>query len=249
VSRLLVLSHPLRPDSPVWPGNPPAAAVELVNAIARGDTNNAAALHLFAHSGTHADTPWHFNPAGRRAAELPIEAFVFDAPRLVDVPAGEREPIDRRALERHADTIAGADLVMIRTGWSVLRATEPARYATEGPYLAADAARWLIDEHPRLRAIATDAISIGSPHHRDIARDAHHALTGVGRTDDRFVLIYEDVGLVPEAAAATRVFAWPLFVEGADGSPVTFVAELPDRNGAVSAGSRRACSRRPGRPG
>jgi hypothetical protein len=34
---------------------------------------------------------------------------------------------------------------------------------------------------------------------------------------------------VPEAARAIRVFAWPLFVEGADGSPVTFVAELPDR--------------------
>ena len=43
------------------------------------------------------------------------------------------------------------------------------------------------------------------------------------------ILIYEDVGLVPEAANAIRVFAWPLFVDGADGSPVTFVAELPDR--------------------
>jgi kynurenine formamidase len=90
--------------------------------------------------------------------------------------------------------------------------------------------RWLIDAHPRLRAIATDAISIGSPGHREIATEAHHVLTGVGRTDDRFVLIYEDVALVAEAADAVRVLAWPLFVDGADGSPVTFVAELPDRD-------------------
>ena len=229
MSRLVVLSHLLRPDAPVWPGNPPGAAVELVDSIARGDPDNAAALHLFAHSGTHVDTPWHFNPDGRRASELPIDAFVFDAPCLIDVPAGEDAAIGPEALEPHDAAIADADLVMIRTGWSTLRATDPDRYAGRGPYLAPDAARWLIDRHPRLRAIATDAISIGSPGHREAAHAAHHVLTGVGRTDGRFVLIYEDVGLVPEAAAATRVLAWPLFVEGADGSPVTFVAELPDR--------------------
>jgi arylformamidase len=230
VSRLLVLSHPLRPDAPVWPGNPPAAAIELVDSIARGDVDNAAALHLFAHSGTHVDTPWHFNPNGRAAWQLPIEAFVFVEPRLIDVPTGQGTMIDRPALEVHAEAIASADLVMIRTGWSELRATDPERYANDGPFLGPAAARWLIDAHPRLRAIATDAISIGSPGHRDIATEAHHVLTGVGRTDDRFVLIYEDVALVAEAADAVRVLAWPLFVDGADGSPVTFVAELPNRD-------------------
>jgi kynurenine formamidase len=79
----------------------------------------------------------------------------------------------------------------------------------------------------RLRAIATDAISIGSPRHREVSHETHHVLTGVGRTDGRFVLIYEDVGLTAEAGAALRVLAWPLFVDGADGSPVTFVVELP----------------------
>jgi arylformamidase len=228
MTRLLVLSHPLRADAPVWPGNPPAAAIELVDSIARGDVDNAAALHLFAHSGTHVDTPWHFNPDGRAAWQLPIETFVFDAPCLIEVPTGQATMIERAALEVHEAAIATADLLMIRTGWSDHRTSDPERYANGGPFLGADAARWLIDGHPRLRAIATDAISIGSPGHRAIATEAHHALTGFGRTDDRFVLIYEDVGLVPEAADAIRVIAWPLFVEGADGSPVTFVAELPD---------------------
>ncbi len=228
MSRLVVLSHLLRPDAPVWPGNPSAAAVELVDSIERGDVDNAASLALFAHSGTHVDAPWHFNPDGRAAWQLPITAFAFEVPCLIDVPAGQGTGIQRSDLERHAAAIADADLVMIRTGWSALRATDPERYAGDGPFLEADAARWLIDEHPKLRAIATDAISIGSPRHRDVATDAHHALTGVGRTDGRFVLIYEDVGLTPEAANAIRVLAWPLLVEGADGSPVTFVAELPD---------------------
>ena len=34
--------------------------------------------------------------------------------------------------------------------------------------------------------------------------------------------------MVPEAERATRVHAWPLFIEGADGSPVTIVAEVDD---------------------
>jgi arylformamidase len=229
VSRLVVLSHPLRPDAPVWPGNPPAAAVALVDSIVAGDADNTTTLELYSHSGTHVDTPWHFNPDGPAAWQLPIESFVFDAPRLIEVPAGQGTAIGRDALEPHAAAIAGADLVMIRTGWGAFRSADPDRYASDGPFLAADAARWLIDGHPRLRAIATDAISIGSPRHVDVAVPVHRILTGVGRTDGRFVLIYEDVRLVDEAASAVRILAWPLFIDGADGSPCTIVAELPDR--------------------
>jgi len=226
--RLLVLSHPLRAESPVWPGNPPAASIEPFEATARGDVVNTTVLHLFSHSGTHVDTPWHFDPDGPAAWQLPIETFVFEAPGLIEVPAGERTAILRADLEPHEATIASADLLMIRTGWSDRRATDPARFATDGPLLDPDAAAWLIDHHPSLRAIATDAISIAAPWDRERAVATHHALLGIGRSDGRFVLIYEDVALVAEAANAVRVRAWPLFVEGADGSPCTIVAELRD---------------------
>lgn len=226
MSRLLVLSHPLRPDAPVYPGNPPAAAIEGTHRIAAGDTNNATKLALFSHSGTHVDTPWHFNDAGPRAADLPIDAFVFEAPRLVDVPTDGGRFIELAALLPHAAAIDAADLVLLRTGWGARRATEPDRYPTDGPLLHPDAARWLIDEHPRLRGIGTDAISIGSPRFREESVATHHALTGVGRDDGRFVLIYEDVAMPAGIERMTRVFGWPLLIEGSDGSPVTLVAEL-----------------------
>lgn len=228
MTRLVVLSHRLAPDAPVWPGNPPAAAIELFEAIARGDDDNSTRLALFSHSGTHVDTPWHFNPDGAAAWQLPIEAFTFSSPRLIDVPTGPRRFIEVTALEPHAATIGEADLVLLRTGWGAQRTVDPDRYAHDGPLLHPDAARWLIDGHPRLRAIATDAISIGSPQFKEESVATHHVLTGVGRTDGRFVLIYEDVAMVPDAARAERVHGWPLFVEGADGSPVTIVAEVPD---------------------
>ena len=224
--RYVVLSHPLTVDAPVYPTNPPAAAIEPHHRIADGHADNSTRLALFSHSGTHVDTPWHFNPAGPRASEIPIEAFVFAAPRLLDVPTGNARFISRDALRPHEATIARADLVLFRTGWSAMRRSDPDRYPTDGPLLHPEAARWLIDDHPDLRAIATDAISIGSPRYPAESVATHHALTGVGRDDGRFVLIYEDVAMPPGVEGATRVFGWPLFVEGSDGSPVTLVAEL-----------------------
>ena len=224
--RLVVLSHPLRPESPVYPGNPPAAALEPHHRIAAGDSNNSTRLALFSHSGTHVDTPWHFNDHGPRAAELPIGAFVFEAPRVLDVPTPGGGFIELDVLAAQEAQIAAADLVLLRTGWSAQRVADPGRYPTDGPLLRPAAARWLIDAHPRLRAIATDAISIGSPRFPAESVATHHALTGVGRDDGRFVLIYEDVAMPPELDGATRVFGWPLFIEGSDGSPVTLVAEL-----------------------
>jgi len=225
-TRLVLLSHPLTVDAPVYPGNPAAAGIEPHHRIAAGEADNSTRLALFSHSGTHVDTPWHFNPIGPRAADLPIEAFVFDAPCLLDVPTPARAFIERDVLEPHEASIAAADLVLFRTGWSAQRSALPAHYPTDGPLLAPSAARWLIDEHPRLRAIATDAISIGSPRFPEPSVATHHALTGVGRDDGRFVLIYEDVAMPPGIERLTRVFGWPLFVEGSDGSPVTLVAEL-----------------------
>ena len=228
MSRLVVLSHPLSENAPVWPGNLPAARIELKDSIERGNLVNMTVLHLFSHSGTHVDTPWHFLPDGPAAWQLPIETFTFSAPRLIEVPAGERHAITRTELEPHESVVADADLLLIRTGWGAQRDADPERYASAGPLLDPAAGAWLLDAHPRLRAIATDAISIAAPWDLDRAVAVHHALMGRGRTDGRFLLIYEDVRMLPDAARASRVHAWPLFIEGADGSPVTIVAEVDD---------------------
>jgi arylformamidase len=225
--RYLVLSHLLHGEAPVWSGNPPAAEIEHTESIDRGDIANTTRLHLFSHSGTHVDTPRHFNPDGPAAWQLPIDAYVFQAPRVIELPKPDGGFITLDDLSPHDRNIAAADLVLLRTGWGTLREGEPSRYVEHGPLLHPAAARWLIDEHPMLRAIATDGVSIGSPSRPEPTIETHHVLTGVGRTDGRFVLIYEDVRIPPEVADAIRVFAWPLFVVGADGSPCTIVAELP----------------------
>jgi arylformamidase len=222
-----LLSYPLEPGSPVWPGNPPAADVDPWQAIADGDVANTSLIRLFSHSGTHVDVPWHFNPAGPRASDLPISAYVFQRPLLLSVAADDGF-IGRRSLEADDDLLADADIILMVTGWSRWRASDPERYVSDGPMLHPDAARFLLERAPSLRALAIDAISIGSPRHPAESVEVHQILSGTDRADSRFVLIYEDVRLDLSLTGIRRVYAWPLLAPDADGTPVTMVAEIDD---------------------
>jgi arylformamidase len=221
-----LLSYPLSATSPVWPGNPPAARTEPFSSIAWGGNSNTTLLYLFSHSGTHLDAPKHFNDVGAAAVELPIEAFVFSRPFVVETPKPEGGFIMREELEPHREALRRSDLCLLHTGWSALRGTDPERYAAHGPLLHPDAARFLVDECPSLRGVATDAVSIGAPGHGHESVATHQVLTGLGRKDGRFLLIFEDLRVDPDLGQARRIFAWPLLIEGSDGSPCTIVAEF-----------------------
>src|SRR5262245_11209887 len=154
------LSYDIHPDHPGWPGNF-TYRWQQVSSIADGDAANHGVLQLGNHFGSHLDAPNHFNDDGRKIADVPIERFVYERPRLVDVPAGERELVGRAALEAHADVVAEADLLLMRTGWGSVRASDPSRYASEGPGVSPEACEYLIAQ-PGLKAIALDCISLGS---------------------------------------------------------------------------------------
>ncbi len=220
-----LLSYPLTAGAPVWPGNP-AVRTEPVDAIARGDHANTTLLHLYTHSGTHLDAPRHFNEAGPAAYQLPLERFIFFGPFVLEVPSPDGGFITLADLLPARERLQAADLCLLRTGWSSLRAVDPDRYAARGPLLHPDAARFLVDECPGLRGLAIDAISIGCPAYPAESVATHQVLTGVGRHDGRFLIIFEDLRIDPDLGHAARIYAWPLFVEGSDGSPCTIVAEF-----------------------
>jgi arylformamidase len=223
-----LLSYNLKADAPVWPGSPPAAITERVGSIARGDNSNVTVIHLFSHSGTHLDAPKHFNDEGACAYELPIENYIFFSPLVVEVPKRDQGAILQEELEPYAERLAQADLVLLRTGWSRMRDSDGERYSSKGPFLDPAAARYLIDNYPNLKGVAIDAISIATPDFPKEAVQTHRILTGVGRADKRFLLILEDLRIDADLGNATRIYSWPLLIEGSDGSPCTIVAEFPD---------------------
>ena len=222
-ARFVRLSYDIRSDAPGWPGNP-AYSWEQLSSIAGGDVANFGVLTMCNHFGSHLDAPNHFNDEGRKIADVPIDRFVYERPRLVDLPKADRELVTRAELEAHDAVVRDADLLLIRTGWSRVRG-EGERYAAEGPGVSPQACEYLI-EQPGLKAIALDCVSLAAYRRLDPdGIEAHRILCGVGR-GDRYVVIVEDVDLSAYPDESRRVYAIPLFPALADSSPCTVFAEV-----------------------
>ena len=223
-----LLSYPLTANAPVWPGNPPAAQTRPFSSIAAGDDANTTVLTLFSHSGTHLDAPKHFNDDGPPAAALPIDNYIFFQPLVLEVAKGSDGTVSRADLEPHAEAMAGADLLFLRTGWSAQRTADPALYVEHNPLVHPDAARYLLEGFPNLRGLAIDAPSVGAPNRNAETVETHRLLTGATLGDGRFIIILEDLRIDSDLGEAERIYAWPLLIEGSDGSPCTIVAEFPE---------------------
>lgn len=189
-----------------------------------GDVANVGILHLCNHFGTHLDAPNHFNPDGLKVSEVPLERFVYEQVVVLDVVKADRELVTRDDLKPVVGMLAKADILLLRSGWSAVRASDPERYASQGPGVAADACEYLIDGFPQLKAIALDWLSLATPHRIEEGIAAHQILCGVGR-GGRYVIIIEDVDLGRLPPSIDRIYALPLFADEADSSPCTVLAE------------------------
>ena len=210
----LDLSHSVSEDATVYPGDP---AVELAPAATReADGYRVTEVQFGSHSGTHVDAPSHTEPDGRPIDAFEPAAFVFDA-RIVDCSsATAREPIERSALPEETD----AELLVVRTDWDAHWGTD--RYY-DHPFLTPAAAEWCgaNGHHVGLDALSPDP----SPSRRGDERDdepggvpAHHALLG----RERFVI--ENLTGLAELPERVELRAYPLALDGGDGSPVRAVA-------------------------
>jgi kynurenine formamidase len=121
-SRVVHLSHQLRTDAPLFPGDPPFT-VEIWNTIAH-DGFLLENVHHGTHTGTHVSAPGHFIEGGQTIDELPAHMFVHPA---VVIDVRERVAVDPdfqitwqdiRAFERrYHQTIPVGACVILFTGF------------------------------------------------------------------------------------------------------------------------------------
>jgi len=76
--RIYDISRTISPKLVVWPGDSPFSA-EQVMSKTNGESVNLFTLKLSAHTGTHADAPYHYAETGQHPADLPIEKYVGPA--------------------------------------------------------------------------------------------------------------------------------------------------------------------------
>jgi len=198
------ISPPLAPGIPTWPGDTPYA--EARTWVLDGDCPvNVARITLSTHTGSHADAPLHYDPAGLPMGAVALDAYLGPC-RVVDARgAGARVML--------ADVAGALDGVPPRV---LFRTYDRAPLDTWDPdFTALDAA--LID---RLAAgecvlVGTDAQSIDPQDSKTL--DAHHAVRRAG------LAILEGLVLDAVPCGDYELIALPLKLANLDAAPVRAV--------------------------
>ncbi|MDF2630948.1 MAG: arylformamidase [Symbiobacteriaceae bacterium] len=197
------ISRPLHAATASWPGDEPFR-LERTMALAVGESVNLSKISLSPHNGTHADAPYHFDDAGARMDEVPVERYIGPA-RVVALEG--RELITLADVQRL--DLAGVERLLVRTG----SYPDYTRFNPNFTAFAAEAIAYLAEMGVRL--IGTDAHSMDPMTSHDLP--AHKAC---GRTG---MLILENLDLAAVPPGDYELIALPLRLVGADGSPIRAV--------------------------
>ena len=215
-SRLVDLSMPISPKTPMFPAYPPPTFTQWTTRDAHGFY--AESLFLISHTGTHVDAPFHFEPGGKKLEDVPLETFVAPG-HVLDVRGVAAKaailPKHLTAARRTgSNRVRQGDAILLRTGWWERRRGTPA-YLSENPGLTNAAAKLVVEWGAGIVGIDTANID----HPDDATYPAHHAFL---RAD---VPIIENVANLAALRSSTfLLLALPLRFEGVSGSPIRLVA-------------------------
>ncbi|GLX65739.1 arylformamidase [Paenibacillus glycanilyticus] len=200
---LIDISRPLDQRTPTWPGDTPFS-YEVSWSKEQSGSVNVGKLTMSIHTGTHIDSPFHFDNDGRKVMDLDLELYVGPA-RLIDVSGLSSIGAEDLA----AYELEGVTRLLLRTSsW-----TNPDEFPSEIPFLRADLAPYL---HARgIRLIGVDVPSVDPLDSKELA--AHHGLHA------HDIHILEGLALDHVAPGDYELIALPLPLAEADGSPVRAV--------------------------
>lgn len=228
-AEIVDLTHTLRPDFPLFPVYDPIEVAERFSVSDDGFFVRRWAYDE--HCGTHVDAPAHFSADGDTVDRLDPVDLVLEV-AVVDIRAKVArdhdallEPDDLLEWERLHGALPERSAVFALTGWGE-RAGDNAAYlnADEGgtlhsPGFSAEAAGFLRDERPQVRAIGVDTASLDIGPSADFA--AHVAWLPSGRYG---IENLANLDRVPPTGAMVVVGA-PTF-EGGSGGPARVLALL-----------------------
>lgn len=178
MTQLIDLSHRLESGMPSYPGLPvPQFRTWLTHAeapvrgtYAPGTTFQIAVYELGGNTGTYVDAPFHRHPQEPDLAGLPLDKLA-NIEGIV-IPVLHNGAIGPEAFHGH-DLRNKA--VLVRTDWSQ-RWQQPDDYFRSGPFLTADACRYLVQAQAKL--VGIDCANIDDM--ADTARPAHTILLAAG---------------------------------------------------------------------
>jgi kynurenine formamidase len=173
---------------------------------------NSRILHLYSHSGTHVDAPFHFTGEDDQTIDrMELDRCVAPA-WVVDLSTIKpNELISVAHLGRTADRIASDEGLLLRTGWS--RYVDQADfYRDMMPRVSRELAEWCVER--RIRLIGVETPSVAAVNCLEEVTQIHQILFG------RRIVIVEGLTNLKDLQQERVLFcAVPLKIEGGDGSP------------------------------
>lgn len=201
------ISQPLHAEIPVWPGDTPFS-YNLTWDKKENGVVNVGQITMSTHTGTHLDAPFHFTDTGLAIDQLDLNLFVGPA-QIVHLPY---RVIDVACVEKVLD--ASIDRLLICTGSWGERTSFPTKYT----YIDPDLGPFL--KHRGIKLLGVDTPSVDELESKDLL--AHHSL------EQNHIFILEGLVLDNIKPGIYDLIALPLFIVGADGSPVRAIIRPTD---------------------
>ena len=203
-TRFLDISVSLRPDLPVWPGDP-SVSLEPASRTASGDNANVTNLGIGTHTGTHVDAEWHCIDDGRTLEALTPDRLI--GPCVVADLTGAIDHITAADLES-AGIPGETTRLLLKTTNSNLWVTSPSEFDPSYLGITPDGAEWLVN-----RGIDLIGIDYHSVEPYGAGGTTHRIILGAG------LIILETVNLGDVEPGAYQLYCMPLRIDGYDGAP------------------------------
>jgi kynurenine formamidase len=220
---IIPLSHPLTPETPLYPNTPPPM-IQPHRALKNGDSANTSSITFTSHSGTHIDVPRHFCRDGKTVSDYFTLNASFYPVYCIDTPKEKQEEIIVSDLENEISRIKDAESILIKTGWHFIRSKNPDQYMTDHPWVSSKVPRFLREQFPYLRLFGLDQISLSSPLHSEEGHECHRQFL----CEKKPILVLEDLNLSDiRIKGPFKMHIFPYIIGSFDGTPVTVIAEIP----------------------